>query len=84
MSVHVAVMCVLVAVMCFLVTVASVLVAVICVIPVMCIVVAVMLQPFEYYPLKMNKHKLMVQTMFAPDDFNEGTDSNVSALIRIG
>lgn len=26
-----------------------------------------MLQPFDYDPLEKNKHKFMVQTMFAPD-----------------
>ncbi|XP_052816077.1 vesicle-associated membrane protein/synaptobrevin-binding protein-like isoform X2 [Mya arenaria] len=31
------------------------------------ITVAVMLQPFEYDPNEKNKHKFMVQTMFAPD-----------------
>jgi len=29
--------------------------------------VSVMLQPFEYDPAEKNKHKFMVQTMFAPD-----------------
>ncbi|CAC5403975.1 VAPA [Mytilus coruscus] len=29
--------------------------------------VSVMLQPFDYDPLEKNKHKFMVQTMFAPD-----------------
>nr|XP_022343677.1 vesicle-associated membrane protein/synaptobrevin-binding protein-like isoform X2 [Crassostrea virginica] len=29
--------------------------------------VAVMLQPFDYDPEEKNKHKFMVQTMFAPD-----------------
>jgi len=29
--------------------------------------VAVMLQPFEYDPSEKNKHKFMVQTMYAPD-----------------
>lgn len=29
--------------------------------------VAVMLQPFDYDPQEKNKHKFMVQTMFAPD-----------------
>jgi len=29
--------------------------------------VAVMLQPFEYDPAEKNKHKFMVQTMYAPD-----------------
>ncbi|KAB7496871.1 UNVERIFIED_CONTAM: hypothetical protein RMT77_002727 [Armadillidium vulgare] len=33
--------------------------------------VAVMLQPFEYDPNEKNKHKFMVQTIFAPDgEFN--------------
>ena len=27
-----------------------------------------MLQPFEYDPNEKNKHKFMVQTMFAPGD----------------
>jgi vesicle-associated membrane protein-associated protein A len=31
------------------------------------IAVAVMLQPFEYDPNERNKHKFMVQTMYAPD-----------------
>jgi vesicle-associated membrane protein-associated protein A len=31
------------------------------------VAVAVMLQPFEYDPNERNKHKFMVQTMFAPD-----------------
>ncbi|OWF35626.1 vesicle-associated membrane protein/synaptobrevin-binding protein-like [Mizuhopecten yessoensis] len=31
------------------------------------ITVAVMLQPFEYDPTERNKHKFMVQTLFAPD-----------------
>ncbi|XP_064466664.1 vesicle-associated membrane protein-associated protein B-like isoform X2 [Ornithodoros turicata] len=36
--------------------------------------VAVMLQPFEYDPTEKNKHKFMVQTMFAPDgDVNQET-----------
>lgn len=33
-----------------------------------------MLQPFEYDPTEKNKHKFMVQTMFAPDgDVNQET-----------
>ncbi|XP_059160783.1 vesicle-associated membrane protein/synaptobrevin-binding protein-like [Physella acuta] len=32
------------------------------------IVVAVMLQPFDYDPTEKNKHKFMVQSMFAPDN----------------
>lgn len=36
--------------------------------------VAVMLQPFEYDPNERNKHKFMVQTMFAPDDIGEGIE----------
>lgn len=35
------------------------------------IVVAVMLQPFEYDPNEKNKHKFMVQSMFAPDNVTE-------------
>ncbi|XP_060556548.1 vesicle-associated membrane protein/synaptobrevin-binding protein-like isoform X1 [Ruditapes philippinarum] len=31
------------------------------------VTVAVMLQPFDYDPNEKNKHKFMVQTMFAPD-----------------
>lgn len=31
------------------------------------VTVAVMLQPFDYDPNERNKHKFMVQTMFAPD-----------------
>ncbi|XP_060075351.1 vesicle-associated membrane protein/synaptobrevin-binding protein-like [Ylistrum balloti] len=31
------------------------------------VTVAVMLQPFEYDPTERNKHKFMVQTLFAPD-----------------
>lgn len=31
------------------------------------VTVAVMLQPFEYDPSERNKHKFMVQTLFAPD-----------------
>jgi len=31
------------------------------------VTVSVMLQPFEYDPAEKNKHKFMVQTMFAPD-----------------
>jgi vesicle-associated membrane protein-associated protein A len=36
--------------------------------------VAVMLQPFDYDPNEKNKHKFMVQTMFAPDGPIENTD----------
>ena len=39
--------------------------------------VAVMLQPFDYDPNEKNKHKFMVQTLFAPEgSFN--LDSLVS------
>lgn len=38
------------------------------------VTVAVMLQPFDYDPNEKNKHKFMVQTMFAPDgDINQET-----------
>lgn len=47
--------------------------------------VAVMLQPFEYDPTEKNKHKFMVQTMFAPDgDVNQETvwrDANPENLM---
>lgn len=47
--------------------------------------VAVMLQPFEYDPTEKNKHKFMVQTMFAPDgDVNQDTvwrDANPESLM---
>ncbi|KAI0211930.1 Vesicle-associated membrane protein-associated protein A [Lamellibrachia satsuma] len=36
--------------------------------------VSVMLQPFDYDPNEKNKHKFMVQTMFAPDGPIENTD----------
>jgi len=36
--------------------------------------IAVSLQPFEYDPLEKNKHKFMVQSMFAPDgEINQDT-----------
>lgn len=38
------------------------------------VTVAVMLQPFEYDPNEKNKHKFMVQTMFAPDAEVDGTE----------
>jgi len=38
------------------------------------VTVAVMLQPFEYDPAEKNKHKFMVQTMFAPDGEIESHD----------
>ena len=37
-----------------------------------------MLQPFEYDPAEKNKHKFMVQTMFAPDGEIESQDLLVS------
>ena len=34
--------------------------------------VAVSLQPFDYDPMDKNKHKFMVQSMFAPDgEYNQ-------------
>ncbi|CAH1779245.1 unnamed protein product [Owenia fusiformis] len=39
------------------------------------VTVSVMLQPFDYDPNEKNKHKFMVQTMFAPDGASENTDS---------
>merc|ERR1712038_1959936 len=38
------------------------------------VTVAVMLQPFVYDPHERNKHKFMVQTMFAPDGPIESQD----------
>ena len=36
------------------------------------VAVAVSLQPFEYNPQEKNKHKFMVQSMFAPDgEYNQ-------------
>jgi len=35
--------------------------------PHQCVTVQVMLQPFEYDPSERNKHKFMVQSMFAPE-----------------
>ncbi|XP_067121032.1 vesicle-associated membrane protein-associated protein B [Centruroides vittatus] len=47
--------------------------------------VAVMLQPFEYDPNEKNRHKFMVQTMFAPEgDINQETlwrDANPESLM---
>lgn len=37
--------------------------------------VAVMLQPFDFDPNEKNKHKFMVQTMFAPDTATESHES---------
>lgn len=41
------------------------------------VAVAVMLQPFEYDPNEKNKHKFMVQTMFAPEG-----DVNLETLFK--
>ena len=38
----------------------------------------VMLQPFEYDPNEKNKHKFMVQTMYAPDGTIDNQDQLVS------
>ncbi|GAB6020379.1 hypothetical protein CHUAL_003087 [Chamberlinius hualienensis] len=49
------------------------------------VTVAVMLQPFDYDPNEKNKHKFMVQTMFAPNgDVNHETlwkDANPEYLM---
>lgn len=37
-----------------------------------------MLQPFDYDPNEKNKHKFMVQTMFAPDGTIESQENLVS------
>lgn len=39
------------------------------------VTVSVMLQPFEYDPNEKNKHKFMVQTMFAPGDKVDNLES---------
>ena len=41
------------------------------------IAIAVSLQPFEYDPAEKNKHKFMVQSMFAP----EGEEINQDTLV---
>ena len=43
--------------------------------------IAVSLQPFEYDPSEKNKHKFMVQSMFAPDGEID-QDKLVSIIIR--
>ena len=41
--------------------------------------IAVSLQPFDYDPAEKNKHKFMVQSMFAPDgEINQDTLWKVS------
>ena len=42
-----------------------------------------MLQPFDYDPNEKNKHKFMVQTMFAPDTPVESTETLVSIFARL-
>ena len=40
---------------------------------------SVSLQPFEYDPQEKNRHKFMVQSMFAPEgDLNQDTLVNIS------
>jgi hypothetical protein len=39
--------------------------------------VTVMLQPFEYDPTEKNKHKFMVQSMYAPDGKIDSQDQLV-------
>ena len=41
---------------------------------------SVMLQPFEYDPNEKNKHKFMVQTMFAPGDKVDNLEQLVSGM----
>ena len=40
-----------------------------------------MLQPFEYDPNEKNKHKFMVQTMYAPDGTIDNQDQLVSEYL---
>ena len=42
------------------------------------VAIVVSLQPFEYDPAEKNKHKFMVQSMFAPDG-----EINQDTLVRI-
>ena len=42
--------------------------------------IAVSLQPFDYDPNEKNKHKFMVQSMFAPVDGEINQDTLVSVL----
>ena len=42
----------------------------------------VMLQPFDYDPNEKNKHKFMVQTMFAPDGTIDSQENLVSCKQR--
>ena len=41
--------------------------------------IAVSLQPFEFDPTEKNKHKFMVQSMFAPETGEINQDTLVSA-----
>ena len=43
------------------------------------VAIAVSLQPFEYDPAEKNKHKFMVQSMFAPETGEINQDTLVSA-----
>lgn len=43
-----------------------------------------MLQPFEYDPNEKNKHKFMVQTMFAPDGKIDNQEQMVSIILVHG
>ncbi|PVD21240.1 hypothetical protein C0Q70_19411 [Pomacea canaliculata] len=45
------------------------------------VTVAVMLQPFEYDPSEKNKHKFMVQSMYAPDGKIESQDQLVGLYL---
>lgn len=47
------------------------------------VTVSVMLQPFQYDPNEKNKHKFMVQALFAPEgEFN--LEALVSSLFTFG
>ena len=43
--------------------------------------IAVSLQPFEFDPNEKNKHKFMVQSMFAPETGEINQDTLVSAKV---
>ena len=47
------------------------------------VAIAVSLQPFEYDPAEKNKHKFMVQSMFAPEAGEINQDTLVSGHVIV-
>ena len=45
--------------------------------------IAVSLQPFDYDPAEKNKHKFMVQSMFAPETGEINQDTLVRVMVDI-